>query len=102
MEVLQRPHADLTTLQGRDTFSGGPSGSQGRDGGNVVHDCGSANGLLVKPRLQAVWGIDHQLDLLAFDEVYNVRSTFFYLVDAIGNQPGPFEQVGGAVSGNQT
>src|SRR5579864_7088571 len=98
MESLKGVDAEFAALQGGDAFGCGSRGGNGRHSGDVVHDGGAADGLLVEKRINALRRVDYELNALTFDQVNHVGAAFFYLVHAINFQASLFKHVRGTRS----
>src|ERR1700758_3131385 len=96
MQMLQSLHADFSPLKSGNSFGGGACSRERSDGRNPRSHGGSPDGLLVEERIGAVRSIDDQLDAIAFNQVDDVRPSFFHLVNALHAEPGVLDDVRGA------
>src|ERR1051326_1268388 len=101
VQVLQRADADFSALQRGKAFRSGTGGGQRRDRWNAGRHGGAADRFFVEPRLESRRGIDDELNALSFDEVDDVRTPFFYFVDAFHIHAGGLDHVGGTGGSDQ-
>src|SRR5579859_4849816 len=101
MQLLQGADADFSALQGGDALCSGTGGGQRGDRRYAGSHSGAADRFFVEPGLESRRSIDDQLDALSFDEVDDVRTSFFDLVDAFHIHAGGLDHVGGTGGGDQ-
>src|SRR5260370_8228094 len=99
--MLQCAHADLSLLQRGDPFGGRAGGSQRGNGGGAVRPRRAANRLLVEPGIGSIGGVEDQLDTVALDQVYNVRSSLFDLIHAVHDKTASLQNVRRAMRSHQ-
>src|SRR5713226_4106427 len=99
--MLQCAHADLSLLQRGDPFGGSEGGSQRGNGGDALRHRRAANRLLVEPGIGSIGGVEDQLDTVALDQVYNVRSSLFDLIHAVHDETTPLQDICRAMRSHQ-
>src|SRR5271165_5557447 len=100
VKLLQRVHLYIAALQGCDSFAGCPRCRQSRNRWNARSHGRTPDRLLVEPGIDTVRRVDDHVQPLALDEVDHVGATFFHLVDAFDLQARVFENLRGAVGGD--
>src|SRR5687768_3615222 len=91
--MLQSFHIDLAALDRSDAVRGRSSCGQRCDGWNAVRHCRTADRLLIKEWIDSVRRVDDELDLAAFDQIDDVGSSFFHLVNTLAHDAGLLERV---------
>ncbi len=83
MEILECGNVHgLTGHRHRsNSFCGGGGGGERGDAGNVVADCGAADGFFVVEGFAAERRVDDEIYFGGFDEVDDVRPAFIYFED---------------------
>src|SRR5262252_4874424 len=98
--MLQHAYRDLPALQSRDSVCSCPGGCNSCKSGDALGDGGATDRLLVEPGILALGSVDDELNPLPFNQIYDVRPTFFDFVDAFHCQPGSLNCGGGSMRGN--
>ena len=80
---LNRPDAKAFAAECADAVHGGGGACKGGDAGNVMGDCGAADGFLVEEGVAAERGVDDEVDLSALDIVHDVGPAFVDLVNGL-------------------
>src|SRR5215471_12931291 len=100
MQLLQGVNFRLAALEGRNALAGGARGRKGGDGGNMRGHSRATDCLLVKPGLDPMRRVDDQLNAFALDQVNDIRSPFFHLVDTLDAQAGVLQDARRPMSSN--
>src|SRR3982751_6008572 len=101
VQMLQRAHVNLATLQCRNTFGRRSCRSNRSNGLHSRDDRRPANCLLIEEWIRSVWRIDNEADALALNEIDHVGAAFFDLVHALHCKARLFELGGGSSRGDQ-
>src|ERR1051326_8975218 len=100
MILLQGLDGVTGFFQGGDAQGGGARAAQGGHDGGVGVDGGGADSDLVGARGLAGGRVDHQLNLLVFEEIDGVGAALGKLEDPADAEAGLFQDGGGAAGGH--
>src|SRR6266536_4954444 len=101
MQRLQSLHANLSALQRGDAIGRGPCRGERGDRRDAGGYGGASDGFLVEVRVGAAGRVNDELNALGLDHVDCVGTSFFDFVDALDGETGGFDDVGGAVGGDE-
>src|ERR1051325_6801169 len=101
MQLLQRSHIDLASLERGNSLGGGAGGGERRDCRNAGGYGGAADGFLVEEWIGAFGSIHDQLNAVPFDQVNHVGAAFFHFVHTVAGHAGGFNHIGGASGGDE-
>src|SRR3954469_22532806 len=97
VQLLQGVYVDDLALKCGDSLRGRARCGHRGDGGDALLHRGTADGLLVEKSVLPLRSVDDEVNGISFDQIDDVGTPLFHLVDALHSEPGTLQHISSAM-----